>query len=355
MNKFWRRFLINGAWWMAVLVTWSSVTHSEIEVEHEQLDHFMPMRLLVTFLSASILAIFNTSIEYIADRRGSKFKVSFRKKMFLLLVRQFVFIGVVASLIFGILQCNNFGLNKTLDFHSFLDRFQIGKFWMFAVLAAYTLEIIRAVDQKLGPGNLWKLMIGEFSKPKELERIFMFLDLQGSTTLAERLGHIKYSELIQDCFHDISVVQSHGAEIFQYVGDEVVLVWKPKKGLNSFNCIEAYFSFMNRITEKKDYYLKKYGVVPFFKAGVHIGQIVLAEVGAVKRDIAYHGDTINTASRIQKTCNEYNQALVVSDTLLHALDVNEAHANYGIEALGSVLLKGKDKHVSIMGIVRKSA
>jgi adenylate cyclase len=353
MNSFLRKFLINGAWWTLVIFIWTSVTHSELKAQHEQLDHFVPLRIALTLLSGTVLAFLNSSMEWIIERRASKYKVSFRKKMLLLLIRQLVFITIVAILLYTVLR-TKLGFGLVGDFHSFLDEFQVGKFWIYAGVCAYIFEILRAIDQKLGPGNLWKLMIGEFSKPKEMERIFMFLDLKGSTTWAERLGHIKYSELIQDCFHDISVVRNHGAEIFQYVGDEVVLVWKPAQGLSSFNCIEAYFSFMNRIHEKKDYYLKEYGMLPFFKAGVHIGQIVLAEVGEIKREIAYHGDTINTASRIQKTCNEFNQSLVISDKLWSSFHTELSKQEYDIEPLGSVLLKGKDNHVSIMGVSKRN-
>lgn len=51
-----------------------------------------------------------------------------------------------------------------------------------------------------------KLVTGRFCTPTAEERNFMFLDLQASTTLAEQLGHIKYSMLIQDCFNDLGVV-----------------------------------------------------------------------------------------------------------------------------------------------------
>jgi len=34
---------------------------------------------------------------------------------------------------------------------------------------------------------------------------------------------------------------------------------------------------------------------------------VVAEVGEIKTEIAYHGDTINTAARIQEQCNVLKQ------------------------------------------------
>ena len=38
-------------------------------------------------------------------------------------------------------------------------------------------RIFIEIDRKLGPGNLWKMIIGKFYHPREEERIFMFIDL----------------------------------------------------------------------------------------------------------------------------------------------------------------------------------
>ena len=47
----------------------------------------------------------------------------------------------------------------------------------------------------------------------------MFLDLVGSTKIAERLGHKTYSRFIRHCFHDLTdIVLRYKAEIYQYVG-----------------------------------------------------------------------------------------------------------------------------------------
>ena len=349
MIRFWRRFFINGLWWTFIIFLWTSLTHSELENDHAQLEHFLPIRTGVSFMIALVMAFLNTVIDWLVEKRWQEYKVSFRKKMLFIFLRQFVFIAAMTLVLYFIVKMN-FDIGLADSFQSFVSKVQAGKFALYAILSSYILEIIRAVDQKLGPGNLWKLMIGEFSQPKEMERIFMFADLKNSTKLAEQLGHLKYSELIQDCFHDVSVVQQYGAEVFQYVGDEVVLVWKLPNGFTSFNCIEAYFAFMARINKKSAYYKAKYGVIPFFKAGIHCGKIVLAEVGDIKREIAYHGDTINTASRIQDQCSVFNESLIVSETLINSFDLNLVKSKYKIHRLGSVSLPGKGQEVTILSL-----
>ncbi len=52
----------------------------------------------------------------------------------------------------------------------------------------------------------------------------MFLDIKSSTTIAEQLGLENYYSLLNYFFHEISeLVRSTKAEIYQYIGDEVVL------------------------------------------------------------------------------------------------------------------------------------
>jgi adenylate cyclase len=105
------------------------------------------------------------------------------------------------------------------------------------------LNTLRQLNLMLGQGNLSKLLTGKFYHPREEERIFMFLDLQSSTQLAERLGHIVYSSLIQDCFNDLGVVIEDCAEIYQYVGDEAVLTWSFSTGIQDENFVKAFFHF----------------------------------------------------------------------------------------------------------------
>jgi len=88
----------------------------------------------------------------------------------------------------------------------------------------------------------------------------MFLDLKSSTRIAEKLGHIEYSKLIQNCFKDLHVVERFNAEVYQYVGDEAVLTWPKENGLVNSNCLRAFFKFKEKLADKSDYYMKKYGV-----------------------------------------------------------------------------------------------
>jgi adenylate cyclase len=223
--------------------------------------------------------------------------------------------------------------------------FSVIVFWGIAcMLALFILQI----NEKFGQGVLINFLLGRYHRPKEDKRIFMFMDLKSSTTHAEKLGHIRYSQLIQDCFFDLTdIVLSYEAKIYQYVGDEVVLSWDVEKGINHQNCLKTFFAYDNLLQRKSAYYKNKYGVIPEFKAGLNLGAVTVAEVGEIKKELAYHGDVLNTAARIQGRCNEYNKKLLVSEELKNNF---EKQPTYGFEFLGDVILKGKEEPVNIYAV-----
>jgi adenylate cyclase len=86
-------------------------------------------------------------------------------------------------------------------------------FWSFVV--AITQMLLQA-NSKFGHGNFWNMVRGRYNTPKEEQKIFMFLDLNASTTIAERLGDEKYHAFLKDFFADITlpILENRGS-IFQ--------------------------------------------------------------------------------------------------------------------------------------------
>ncbi len=209
-------------------------------------------------------------------------------------------------------------------------------------------NLLRQINDLVGPGVLFNLLTGKYYRPQEEERIFMFLDLKSSTTYAERLGHVLYSELIQDCFVDLTeAIQQHEVEVYQYVGDEAVLTWKVPEGLDGCNCLEAYFTFEATIQQRAKYYFNKYDLVPAFKAGVNLGLVMVAEVGVVKKEIAYHSDVLSTAARIQGQCNHLESRLLISGEM-HA-HMPQSHG-YHIQEKGAFQLRGKQCEICLYSV-----
>lgn len=229
-----------------------------------------------------------------------------------------------------------------LDFIT--DPYPLKNAFVWAFIVVFT-QLMLQINSKFGHRTFWNILRGRYNIPKEEKRIFMFLDLDDSTTLAEILGNERYHSLLKDFFADITdpIINNKG-NIYQYVGDEVVVAWDYREGLEAQHCLKCFFDIKETILKKSQYYQERYGNVPSFKAGFHSGNVVAGEVGIIKRDITYSGDVLNTTARILGKCSELKEEILVSADLLSLLNISQV---YQSRLLGSVHLKGKAKEVSI--------
>jgi adenylate cyclase len=216
------------------------------------------------------------------------------------------------------------------------------------LLGCFLIAYFNQVSSFLGEGIWLKYLKGMYRKPLEEERIFMFLDIESSTTLAEKLGNLRYSNLLRDFFSDLSepVLETHG-EIYQFVGDEAIITWPMARGIQQAGCLRCFYRIEETILERQTYYLHTYGIVPRFKAGLHGGKVVANRVGELKSEMVYHGDVLNTASRIQEQCNRYGYRILLSDTLAALLSVS---GNFLFQSLGNIQLRGKEIVVGLVTV-----
>lgn len=233
-------------------------------------------------------------------------------------------------------------------FQALTERTLLVPFIFWLIIVVLTM-ITFLVDDKYGPGVFKKFLLGKYFNPSREKRVFMFLDLRSSTTIAEKLGEEKYFNFLRDTFRKITrAVTRHKAEIYQYVGDEMVLSWPVDKGLDKNHCIECFFDSKKLLAENKAYFEKEYGVFPEFKAGLHYGYVMAGEIGVIKREIAYSGDVLNTTARIQSKCNEFGVDILISEDLKVRLSNNDLAVN----SLGKISLRGKAEELELYTIIQ---
>jgi len=231
--------------------------------------------------------------------------------------------------------------------------FLFSRFFLTGILFGLGLSLIfnffYILNTLIGRNILGKLFIGMYRKPVETDRTFMFLDIKSSTTIAEQIGHQKFMSLVNDFFYDIAepVLLTKG-EIYKYVGDEAIITWKMKNAVKDTNCIRCFYLIEKAIAKKSEYYLKKYGMVPEFKAGLHGGTAITGELGYTKREIAYMGDVMNTTARIEEACKTYNEKLLVSGDIISKIN---SQREFKFSEVGKTVLRGKENKVSLFKVV----
>ena len=210
------------------------------------------------------------------------------------------------------------------------------------------INFVMEVRRKVGPGNLSALFTGRYRRPRMEDRIFLFLDLKSSTTIAEHLGSEKFSRLLRQCFHDLNdILIIYGAQIYQFVGDEVILMWSSRELHSSANALRVFFDFDEKIKERKALYERDFGMMPVFRGGIDVGAVTATEVGDIKREIAYHGDPLNIAARLLELSKEYEQRIVISGKIKVAISSSR---EFTVEDQGEVRLRGKAEKVAIFTV-----
>lgn len=218
-------------------------------------------------------------------------------------------------------------------------------FWGFVILITV---ISVTIQDKYGPGTLRNLLLGKYHRATRENRIFMFLDMKDSTTIAEKLGEEKFFNLIADCFEDATnpILWNKG-QIYQYVGDEIVITWTLKDGLEDVHYLRCFFDIEEALEQRRSHYESEYGLMPTFKAGAHEGLCITGEMGVIKKEISHYGDVLNTTARIQGKCNDFGASFLVSESLL---EISGQNVPFNVQKLGPVSLKGRVATVDIVKV-----
>lgn len=224
-------------------------------------------------------------------------------------------------------------------------------FLIILFVGGYVFVLINTLLHQIGYAPLGKIMMGYYQKPREEHLIFMFLDLQSSTTFAEKLGHERYSYFIQDCFKCVSnsLLASRG-RVYQFVGDEVVVTWNAKKRKNFKAAVDFFCLYEDALGKRRQYFENEYGLMPVFTASINAGKVMAAEVGEIKRELAYHGDVLNTAARIQKQCKTYKKQILVTENFAETLQ--QHNTEYKINYVDEVKFHGKNRKVKLFEVYR---
>jgi adenylate cyclase len=220
-------------------------------------------------------------------------------------------------------------------------------FFIYYYFLSMAVSFLRRLHNTFGQHVFFNYLIGRYSQPIEEKRTFMFLDLNNSTYIAEKLGHVKYSRMLNTCFDDIiSSVKGFKFDIYQFVGDEVVFTWLTSEDSNG-KAIKLFEAITDGLQAEAQFYESKFGIIPTFKAAVSTGTVSATLVGGKAKNIAYHGDVLNTTARLLGLCKTYNKGILFTDFYLKAASLLK-----GIETeyVATLKLKGKSNNTNVYSV-----
>lgn len=193
---------------------------------------------------------------------------------------------------------------------------------LFSLAAMSAVLFVLQMRQLVGPRLFAKLLAGRYLQPREEERIFVILDIVGSSLIAGRIGNQAFHRFVSRVFFDIDApIVDHGGEVISFVGDALIAGWPLGGRERNGEAVAAVFAALDTLERHAAGYRDDFGLEPHMRAVIHGGPVVAGETGDSRRQITYLGDVLNMASRIEQKAKELGASVVISDSLLARTDL----------------------------------
>jgi class 3 adenylate cyclase len=258
---------------------------------------------------------------------------------------------VVGVLLQAVLYAEPYGLHwASVDwFRTHLPSFAVMGIGFSLVVNAVT-ETVRLIGRPM----LASVLLGTYHRPTRENLIVMFLDLAGSTRLAEEMGELKVHDLLTRFFFDIDEpISDFGGAVHAYVGDEVIVAWPLEKDpARNARALACFFAIERKIAQLAPVYQRVFGVAPRFRAGLHAGPVIVSECGDAKRQLALFGDTMNVAARLCEQCKAADLRLIVSADLLRQTKI-PADMKVGESVI--LALRGRQRPIEAHAVEQSTA
>lgn len=209
--------------------------------------------------------------------------------------------------------------------------------FVFYAVIYFITSVSLEVSKLVGKDFIGKLLLGAYHRPRNENRIFLFIDLTESTKLSKELDLQQYSLLIKEFFRDIDIaMEKHDGEIYQYAGDEMIVSW-PDSKFNYDKAVQAFIKFHEQMKSKRRYYQDQFGVVPTYKAALHSGLVITTWVGRMKRELLFQGEVLNITARLTGLSKKLSYPLLLTKEIADHLS---AEFKQQVITAGSYQLKG---------------
>ena len=254
-------------------------------------------------------------------------------------------LGYVAAILAG-LAVSAWLLRRPGENEPLVERFGV----IFSLFLALGANLFYGVNVLLGPGVLFSFIAGRYRRPRSEERVLLFIDMESSTAIAERLGETGFLDFLNRFIADVtSSIMAHSGTIHKYVGDEIIVSWPLAAGLQDGHCVRSCFDAMTQLDARANAYIREFGQRANFRAALHCGPVVVGELGVVKMEIALLGDTMNTTARLQQACRDTGHRVLASAALMDCLAVLPPGITK--RSIGRLRLRGRESEVELYSLI----
>ena len=222
----------------------------------------------------------------------------------------------------------------------------------FSLATTVIFVIVLQAASLVGRRTFRDLVLGRYRRPRAERRFFLFVDVAGSTAIAERLGPLQAHRFLSAVFSAMAepVAVCRG-EIHQYVGDEIVVTWTEAEGTQDARPLHCFFLMEAALRELKQQFVGEFAAEPGLRAALHLGEVIAGEIGQSRRAIVFHGDVMNTASRLEHATRALGVRFIASEDALRALG---PQPDMEFKDLGALPLRGRKEPIRASGVALRN-
>jgi adenylate cyclase len=224
-------------------------------------------------------------------------------------------------------------------------------FWItviYAVAILVGVNLVAGIVNVVGQRALLNLIMGRYHAPVEENRFVLFVDIAGSTGLAERLGGIGIHRLLDRIFRLLSLaVVDYRGEVLNYVGDEVIVTWPERRGAVDCRPLRCFVAMRDELSRASNQLEREFGTAPRIRGSLHFGPVIVGEIGDIKRAIVFNGDVMNTAARLEELSRGVEGGFLVSRAAMERLGPTPP---FVVRDLGQLPIRGRAGGIDVFGL-----
>lgn len=184
--------------------------------------------------------------------------------------------------------------------------------------------------QVLGQTTITDVELNQYA---QTEMTAVFVDIRGSTSIAEDIGAKRTIEMINHYLEHVQpAIAAHGGFVGNYMGDGLLALFPDGPDLALFGVAAMARGLAG--------YNANRGDLPHlaFGAGLHLGPLTLGMIGDPDHiQVGVLGTPVNVAARLEELNKEFDSRILVSEACVARLDHPERHS---LRSLGKVQLRG---------------
>jgi adenylate cyclase len=226
-----------------------------------------------------------------------------------------------------------------------------GNFWfgfIYSAVLSVLMNLVFGIANLIGPRALLNFITGRYHAPVEENRFVLFVDIAGSTGLAERLGGIGIHRFLDRTFRllTVAVVDTRG-EVLDYVGDEVIVTWPERAGAIDGRPLRCFMAMRDELSRAASQFEREFGASPRIRGSLHFGPVIVGEIGDIKRAIVFNGDVMNTAARLEELSRNVEGGFLASRAAMARFG---SAPPFAVRDLGQLPIRGRADGIDVVGL-----